>query len=177
ETVDVSEESEPEPTKRRITSRRVVKKKVTISANDNIIPDIDATLEIMTESVPELAKKNTGSRSSRSVVIQDTPSALNPKPVTSNPKLKGVPDESTVVSATSDEGTGIKPGVLDEENVITEEKVIFLEWVSEQESEYSEEDQLDDEEKDDKEGDADDEGDDHISDTQDTDGEDDETKL
>ncbi|GJV92754.1 hypothetical protein Tco_1540567, partial [Tanacetum coccineum] len=240
ETVDVSEESEPEPAKKKTASRRVVKKRVTISTDDNIIPDPDIALElgksislaeveeeeeatkqvhatharIVTESVPESAKKKTGSRSSRSVVIQDTPSAPNPKPVTSKPKLKGVqsltpakkedadimqalkeskktskrhpgtggssegtgtvpgvPDESTVVSATSDEGTGIKPGVPDEEKVITEEKVI-LEWGSKQESEYSEEDQLDDEEKDDKEGDADDEGNDHISDTQDTDDED-----
>ncbi|GKB68744.1 hypothetical protein Tco_0930156, partial [Tanacetum coccineum] len=202
ETVDVSEESEPEPAKKKTASRRVVKKKVTISADDNIIPDPDIALElgksislaeaeeeeatkqvhatyarIVTESVLESAKKKTGSRSSRSVVIQDTPSAPNPKPVTSKPKLKGVqsltpakkedadimqalkeskktskrqpgtgglskgtstvpgvPDESTVVSATSDEGIGIKLGVPDEEKVITKEKII-LEWGSEQENE------------------------------------------
>nr|GEV93416.1 retrovirus-related Pol polyprotein from transposon TNT 1-94 [Tanacetum cinerariifolium] len=107
----------------------------------------------MTESVLKSAKKKTGSRSSRSVVIQDTLSAPKPKPATLMPKLKGpgtegssegtgtipgVLDESTVVSAPSNEGTGTKPGVLDEE----------------------------------KEGDVDDEGDDHISDTQDTDDED-----
>nr|GEW57154.1 hypothetical protein [Tanacetum cinerariifolium] len=63
----------------------------------------------------------------------------------------GVPNESTVVFATSSEGTGIKPGVPDEEKDITKEK-------------------------DDKDGDADDEGDDHISDTQDADVEDVETK-
>ncbi|GJR43075.1 hypothetical protein Tco_1311178 [Tanacetum coccineum] len=68
----------------------------------------------------------------------------------------GVLDESTVVSATSSEGTGTKPGVLDEEKEITEENVI-LEWGSEQESEHYEEDKLDDKEKDEKEGDADDE--------------------
>ncbi|GJX41342.1 hypothetical protein Tco_0256332 [Tanacetum coccineum] len=89
--------------------------------------------------------------------------------------IPGVPNESTVVSATSNEGTGTKPGVPDKKKVITEEKVI-LEWGSEQESEYSEEDQLDDKEKYDKEGDGDDEGDDHISDTQDTNDEDDETE-
>ncbi|GKG29788.1 hypothetical protein Tco_0419686, partial [Tanacetum coccineum] len=66
--------------------------------------------------------------------------------------ILGVPDESTVVSATSSEGTG-----------------------SEQEREYSKEDLLDDEEKDDKDSDADDEDDDHISDTQDDDDEDAET--
>ncbi|GKD97923.1 hypothetical protein Tco_1381820, partial [Tanacetum coccineum] len=41
-----------------------------------------------------------------------------------------VPDESTVISATSSEGTGTKPGVPDEENVITKENII-LEWGSE----------------------------------------------
>ncbi|GJR72890.1 hypothetical protein Tco_0085255 [Tanacetum coccineum] len=130
--------------RKKTTSRRVVKKKVTISADDNIIPDLDVALElgksislaeaeeeeatkqvhatherIMTES----AKKKTGSRSSRSVVIQDTPSAPKPKPVTLKPKLKGsrgstkgtgtkpgVPDESTVVSATSHKGTGTNQG-------------------------------------------------------------------
>ncbi|GKD54564.1 hypothetical protein Tco_1287951, partial [Tanacetum coccineum] len=84
-------------------------------------------------------------------------------------------DESTVISATSSEGTGTKPRVPDEEKDITEENVI-LEWGSKEESEYSEEDQLDDEEKDVKESDADDEGDDHISYIQDTDDEDDETE-
>nr|GEW34227.1 hypothetical protein [Tanacetum cinerariifolium] len=108
----------------------------------------------MTESVLKSAKKKTGSGSSRSVVIQDTLSAPNPKPATLMPKLKGtegssegtgtipgVFDESTIISAPSSEGTGAKLGVLDEE----------------------------------KEGDVDDEGDDHISDTQDTDDED--TKI
>nr|GEY13497.1 nucleolar protein 58-like [Tanacetum cinerariifolium] len=43
---------------------------------------------IVIESVPASAKEKTGSKSSRSVVIQDTPSAPKPKPVTSKPKLK-----------------------------------------------------------------------------------------
>ncbi|GKA82868.1 hypothetical protein Tco_0789616 [Tanacetum coccineum] len=210
ETVDVSKESEPEPTKKKTSSKRRVKKKVTLSVDDNIISeDPHAALElaksisqteaeeaevarqvhatharIVTESVPESSKKKSGGRSSKSVVIQDTPSAPKSKPATTKTKLKGtggsnegtgtipgVPDESTVVSATSSEGTGIKPRVLDEEKDITEEKVI-LEWGDEQDSEYSN----DDVEKDDKDGDADDEGDDHISDTQDADDEDVETE-
>ncbi|GJS16130.1 retrovirus-related pol polyprotein from transposon TNT 1-94 [Tanacetum coccineum] len=44
--VDVSEESEPEPVKKKTTSRRVVKKKVTIFAANNIIPDPDVALEL-----------------------------------------------------------------------------------------------------------------------------------
>nr|GFA75671.1 hypothetical protein [Tanacetum cinerariifolium] len=168
--------------------------KVTLSADDNIISDDpDVALElaksisqtkaeeaeatrkvyaiharIMTESVPESAKKKSSGRSSKSVVIQDTPSTLNSKHATSKTKLKcalsltlqeqeaanimkalnkpEVPNESTVVSATSSEGTGTKPGILDEDKNITEEK-------------------------DDKDGDANDKGDDHISDTQDADDE------
>ncbi|GJW00953.1 hypothetical protein Tco_1556204 [Tanacetum coccineum] len=191
ETVDVSEDSEhePEPVKKKTASRRVVKKKVIISANDNIIPDPDVALELgksisLAEAeakeaakqvhdthariVTESAKKKTVSRSSRSVVIQDTPNIMQAL------KESKKTSKRQPGAGGSSEGTATKPGVPDEEKVITEEKVI-LEWGSEQESEYSEKDQLDDEEKDDKEGDVDDEGDDHISDTKDTDDEDDET--
>ncbi|GKC85477.1 hypothetical protein Tco_1141194 [Tanacetum coccineum] len=206
--------TEPEPVKKKTASRRVVMKKVTIFADDNSIPDPDVTLElgksislveaeeeaekqvyatherIVTESVPESAKKKTGSRSSRSVVIQDTLKAVDIMQALKESKktnkrqlgpgdssertgtIPWIPDKSAVVSATSNDGTGIKPG---QEKVITKEKVT-LEWGSIQESEYSEEDQLDDKEKDDKEGDADDEGNDYINDTQDTDDEDAETK-
>ncbi|GJU84200.1 hypothetical protein Tco_1291746 [Tanacetum coccineum] len=177
ETVDVSKESEPEPVKKKTASRRVIKKKVIISSDDNIIPDLDVALELgksisLAEAeeeeevakqvhathariVTESAKKNSVSGSSRSVVIQDTPSAPKSKPSISKPKLKGVqsltPEEqetaelckllkkSTVIYATSSEGTCTKPGVPDEEKVSIEEKVI-LEWRSEQESEYSKED-------------------------------------
>ncbi|GJU82904.1 hypothetical protein Tco_1285269 [Tanacetum coccineum] len=211
ETVDVSEESEPKPAKKRTASRIVVKKNVIIFTDDNIIPDPDVALElgksiniteaeedevarqvhathvrIMTEYVPEPTKKKTGGRSTRSVVIQDTPSAPKSKPATSKLKLKeskkpsrrqpgtggsskgigivpGVPDESIAVFATSSEGTGTKLGVPNEEKVSTEEMVI-LECGSEQESEYSEEelseeeeiDCIDSEEDDEKKDDTDD---------------------
>ncbi|GJV90985.1 hypothetical protein Tco_1538798 [Tanacetum coccineum] len=189
ETVDVSEESEsePEPVKKKNASRRVVKKKVTLSADDNIISDDpDAALEIaksisqteveeaeaarkvyatharvVTESVSKSDKKKSRGRSYKNIVIQDNLSAPKSKPATSKTKLKGtrgsnegtgsklgVPDESTVISATSSEGTG---------------------------SEHSDDDN-DDIEKDDRDGDDDDEGDDHISDTQDADDEDVKTK-
>nr|GEV22565.1 hypothetical protein [Tanacetum cinerariifolium] len=82
-----------------------------------------------------------------------------------------VPDESTIVSATSSEGTGAKQGVPDEEKDITKEKVIFK-WGDKQDNEFSN----DDVEKDDKDGDVDDKGDDHVSDTQDANDEDVETK-
>ncbi|GKB14652.1 retrovirus-related pol polyprotein from transposon TNT 1-94 [Tanacetum coccineum] len=169
ETVDVSEESEPEPepVKKKTSSKRRVKKKVTMSADDNIISDDpDAALElaksinktkaeeaeearqvhatyarIMTESVLESAKKKSGGRSSKSVVIQDTPSAPKSKPATSKTKLKGAPSltleeqeaadimqalkESKKTSKRqpgtggSNEGTGSKPGVPDESTVVS----------------------------------------------------------
>ncbi|GKE24787.1 hypothetical protein Tco_1436299, partial [Tanacetum coccineum] len=51
ETVDISEESEPEPepehVKKKTSSKRKVKKKVTLSADDNIIfDDLDTALEL-----------------------------------------------------------------------------------------------------------------------------------
>nr|GEW58149.1 hypothetical protein [Tanacetum cinerariifolium] len=95
ETVDVSEESKPEPelAKKKTASIRVVKKKVTLSADDNIITDdLDAALElaksisyteaeeakavrkvhatharIMTEYVSESAKKKSSGRSSKTL--------------------------------------------------------------------------------------------------------------
>nr|GEW36254.1 hypothetical protein [Tanacetum cinerariifolium] len=79
-------------------------------------------------------------RSTRSVVIQDTPSALNPKPSASNPKLKGVQyltleeqEAADVMQALkeskktskrqsttegSSEGTGRIPGVPNESTVV-----------------------------------------------------------
>nr|GEU96016.1 retrovirus-related Pol polyprotein from transposon TNT 1-94 [Tanacetum cinerariifolium] len=191
ETVDVFKESkpEPEPVKRKTISRRVIKKKVIIYANDNIIPDPDVALElgksislakaeekattkqvhatharIVTEYVLESAKKKSSSISLKSKLKGTEGSSKG------TGTIPRVPDESTVIFATSSEGTCTKPGVLDEEKDITEENVI-LECGLEQESEYSKEDQLDDKEKDDKEGDSDDESDDHISDAKDTDDE------
>ncbi|GKA21317.1 hypothetical protein Tco_0701306 [Tanacetum coccineum] len=213
ETVDVSEESkpEPEPVKKKTSSKRRVKKKVTLFTDDNIISvDPDAALElaksisqteakeaeatrkvhatyarIVTESVSETAKKKLGGKSSKSVVIQDTPSAPKSKHTTLKTKLKGAPfltpkeQEAARRQAEdkqnkSKEGTGIKPGVPDEENDITKEKVI-LEWGDEQDSEHFDDDN-DDVKKDDTDGDADDKGDGHINDTQDADDEDVKTK-
>nr|GEU52489.1 hypothetical protein [Tanacetum cinerariifolium] len=82
ETIDVSEEfkPEPKPIKRKTTSRRVVMKKVTIFAADNIIPEPDVTLEL-------------GTRGSSEGIGT----------------IPGVLDESIIVSATSSEGSGTKP--------------------------------------------------------------------
>ncbi|GKC69222.1 hypothetical protein Tco_1115105, partial [Tanacetum coccineum] len=184
--VDVFEESDSEPTRKRTASRRVVKKKVTISAADNIIPDLDVTLELgkaisLTEVAEEEAARQVHATHAR-IVIESIlePARRRPsgiafrdtsqvsKKVFSNPsqKLKGVqsltheeqeaadtmkalkeskktsrrhpgtrgssegtgsipgvPNESTIVSATSSEGIGTIPGVPDEEKVTSEENI------------------------------------------------------
>nr|GEV45869.1 hypothetical protein [Tanacetum cinerariifolium] len=167
ETVNVSEESKPkpEPAKKKTTSKRVVKKKVTLSVDDNIIfGDPDAALElakIVTESFSESAKKKSSGRSSKSVVIHDTPSAPKSKSATLKTKLKGAltltpqEEEAADIMQALKEGTGSKPRVSDEDKDITEEKVI-LEWGDKQDSEffYDNDDDDDDDEKDDKDGDA-----------------------
>ncbi|GKC26164.1 hypothetical protein Tco_1033458, partial [Tanacetum coccineum] len=193
-------ESEPEPelARKKTSSKRRVKKKVTLSADDNIIfDDLDVALElaksiskteaeeveaarkvyatharIVTESVPESAKKKSGGRTLKESKKTSRRQSGTGGSNEGTGSKSGVPDESTVISSTSSKGTGIKPRVPNEEKDITKEKVI-LEWGDEQDSEYS-----DDVEKDDKDGDADadDEGDDHISDTQDADDEDVETE-
>nr|GEV62949.1 integrase, catalytic region, zinc finger, CCHC-type, peptidase aspartic, catalytic [Tanacetum cinerariifolium] len=171
--------------KKKTASRRVVKKKATLLDDDNIISDdSDVALElaksisqtkaeeaeaarkvhaayarIVAESISESAKKKSSGRSSKSVVIQETPSATNSKSATLKTKLKG---------------TSAKLGVLDKDKDITKENVI-LEWRDEQDSEHSDHDN-EDAKKDEKDGDADDEGDDHVSDKQDDDDKDDKTE-
>ncbi|GJS79507.1 hypothetical protein Tco_0729388 [Tanacetum coccineum] len=108
---------------------------------------------IVTESVPESAKKKSGGRKQEAAniiqALKESKKTSRRQPGTEdsnegNGSKPRVPDESTVISATSSEGT---------------------------DSEHSDDDN-DDVEKDDKDGDGDDEGIDHISDTQDVDDED-----
>nr|GEW06350.1 hypothetical protein [Tanacetum cinerariifolium] len=182
ETVDVSEESQPkpEPAKKKNASRRVVKKKVTFSAGDNIISDdpntalelaksisqtnaeeaeearnVHAThARIVIEFVSESAKKKSSGRSSKSVVNQDTLSAPKSKPATSKAKLKGAPSLTLAKQEAA--------------NIMQALKESLLMWGDEQDSEHS-----DDAEKDEKHDDTDDEGYDHVSDKQDDDDDED----
>ncbi|GKC45108.1 hypothetical protein Tco_1062830 [Tanacetum coccineum] len=145
------------------------------------------SVDVSDKSKLEPAKKKTGSRSTRGVVIQDTPSAPKPKAATLNLKLKVVqsltPKEQEALDTMqalkeckktskrqsgtrgSSEGTGRIPGVPDEST-----------GVSATLSEGTEDSQLifDEEEKKNNDGDADDEDedDDHISDIHDTNDED-----
>ncbi|GJZ84227.1 hypothetical protein Tco_0649566 [Tanacetum coccineum] len=166
-TIDVSEESYPEPARKQEAARLV-----------------HAThARIVTESVPEparrrppgiafrdtsrVSKKVSSDPSQKLKGVQsltleeqeatDTMQALKESKKTSRRqpgtggssegtgRIPVVPDESIVFSATSSEGTGTNPGVPNAEKVTSESNVI-LEWGSKQESEYSEEDQRDDEE-------------------------------
>ncbi|GKE14725.1 hypothetical protein Tco_1422302, partial [Tanacetum coccineum] len=176
----------PKPAKKKTASKRVVKKKVTMSADDNIISDDpDATLELVksisqtkaeeaevarkvhathARIVTESAKKKFGGRSSKSVVIEDTLSAPKSKTATSEAKLKGALYLTPIEQEATNIMQALKERVLDEDKDITEEKVI-LEWEDEQDSEHSDDDE--------KDGDADDE---HVSDKQDDDDEDDQTE-
>nr|GEV15377.1 hypothetical protein [Tanacetum cinerariifolium] len=126
ETVDVSEESKPEPktVKRKTSSKRRVKKKVTLSADDNIIyDDPDTAFELgkrkssKVSSDPPKKLKGVPSLTPKEQEAADIMQALKESKKTSKrqPRTEGsskgtgtiprVPDESTVVSATSSEET------------------------------------------------------------------------
>ncbi|GJT30095.1 hypothetical protein Tco_0910370 [Tanacetum coccineum] len=158
ETVDVSKESDSEPVRKRTASRGVVKKKVTITTDDNIIPEPDIALElgksislteaaeeeaarqvhvtharIVTEPIPELARRRPSEQ-----IAADTMRALKESKKTNRRQLgtggssegtgvsPGIPDESTVVPATSSEGIG-----SEQESEYTEEEDDdeMIEWV------------------------------------------------
>ncbi|GKD54554.1 hypothetical protein Tco_1287941, partial [Tanacetum coccineum] len=170
-TVDVFEESEPElePAKKKNSSKRRVKKKVTLSADDNIISDDpDAALELaksisQTEVEEAEAARKVHATHAR-IVIESVPKSAK--------KKSGGRCASSLTPA-EQEATDIMQALKerdpDVDKDITKEKVI-IEWGDEQDSKHSDDDN-DDVEKDDKDGDADDEGD-HIGDTQDADDED-----
>ncbi|GJX15275.1 hypothetical protein Tco_0207033 [Tanacetum coccineum] len=161
--VDVFEESESEPARKRTASRRVVKKKVVIFAADNIIPDPDVALELgkslsLTEAAEEEAARQVHATHAR-IMTESVSESARRRP-------SGLPSEILL-----SEGTGTKPGVLDEEKVTYEENVILV-WGSEQESGYSKEYQGDDEEvdwidSDEDEEKKDDTDDDKINDNKD----------
>ncbi|GJR85373.1 hypothetical protein Tco_0209384 [Tanacetum coccineum] len=138
--VEVFGESDSKPARKRTASRRVVKKKITISTADNIIPDPDVALEIGKSISSTEAAKKEAARSTRGVVIQDPSSVPKLKPANSKLKIKGVqpltPEEheyADIMQALkeikktsrrlpgtggSSEGTGVSPGVLDKSTVI-----------------------------------------------------------
>ncbi|GJU23534.1 hypothetical protein Tco_1156876 [Tanacetum coccineum] len=114
-------------------------KKLTLSANDNIISDDpDTALELgksisQTKAEEAQATKQVHATHARIVTesVPEPTKRTKSGKVTSDPpkKLKGVPSLTPEEQEAADiiEGTGTKPEVLEEEKEITEENVI-LEW-------------------------------------------------
>ncbi|GJU41386.1 hypothetical protein Tco_1194343 [Tanacetum coccineum] len=125
-TIDVSEESDPEPVKRRNGNRSTRG----VSSTDELLA-ADTMQAIKESKKINRRQPNSGGSS------EGTGS------------IPGVPDESTIVFSPSSEGTGTKPGVLDEEKDIFEAKAdTILDRGSEEESEYSDEENVNEEEDD-----------------------------
>ncbi|GJW32736.1 hypothetical protein Tco_0052768 [Tanacetum coccineum] len=166
ETIDVSEEFElePEPAKKKTASKRVVKKKVTLSVDDNIISDDpDAALGVIAY-VLIIQPKAEEDRSIKGKVHVYTSRSKRNKKIqqTTTKRTGGLQMRDTL-------------GFIDEEKDITQKERFIQEWEHYTDSEFSD-DYNDDVEKYDKDGNADDEGVDHVSDTQHVDDEDDETE-
>ncbi|GKA52129.1 hypothetical protein Tco_0745325 [Tanacetum coccineum] len=110
ESVDVSDESEPEPLIRmKTSSKRVTKKKATISVDDNIVPEPDIALELaksisLTKAEEEAAGRQVHATHARIV------SEFVPEPARRRWRMLG----RQPGTGGSDEGTGEIPGVPDE---------------------------------------------------------------
>ncbi|GJR83613.1 hypothetical protein Tco_0154398 [Tanacetum coccineum] len=155
ESIDVSEESEPKPAKKKTDSRST--RGVFIKDPPSAPKPKPTALKLKLKGVQSLTPKEQEAA--------DTMQALKESKKTSRrqPGTRG-----------SSEGTGRIPGVLDESTVVS----ATSSEGTENESEHFDDSQLnfDVKEKKDNDGDADDEGDDHISDIQDTNDEDAETE-
>ncbi|GJZ47966.1 hypothetical protein Tco_0601798 [Tanacetum coccineum] len=146
--VDVSGESDSEPARKQTSSRRVIKKKATITADDNIVPEPNVALELgksisLSEAAEEEAARDTSSVSKKmsydlsqkltgvqtlspeEQIVADTMKSLKESKKTNRrqPCTKG-----------SSEGTGVSPGVPNASTIIHAASSEVIE------SEYSEED-------------------------------------
>ncbi|GJU26108.1 hypothetical protein Tco_1164729 [Tanacetum coccineum] len=136
-TIDVSKESDSEPARKRTSSRRVIKNKVTISADDNIIPDPDIALELgKSMSLTEATEKEAARQG---IAFRDTSGVSKKTSLDLSQKLKGIqtltPEEKLAADTMqapkasknsiksqphaggSSEGTGTKPTIPDESTV------------------------------------------------------------
>ncbi|GKD71945.1 hypothetical protein Tco_1326035, partial [Tanacetum coccineum] len=147
EQVEVFEESEPEPklVKKRTSSKKRVKKTVTISTEDNIIPDPDVSLELgksisLTEAEEAEAARKVHATHAR-IVTESVPTPARRRSSKTSHKLKGIQsltlEEQEVVDTIKalkesrkssrrqpgirgpNAGTGSKPKVPDESTVIS----------------------------------------------------------
>ncbi|GKF07501.1 hypothetical protein Tco_0041725, partial [Tanacetum coccineum] len=119
--VEVSDESDVEPAKRQIGRKIMSKKKVSISADDNIIPEPYIALELAKSmSLAETVEEEAASAEEQLVADMMQALKANKKSSKSQPYVggsskgtdtkPGVPGESTVILTTSDEGTGLNQG-------------------------------------------------------------------
>nr|GEZ08726.1 hypothetical protein [Tanacetum cinerariifolium] len=127
--LDVSKDFDSEPVKKQTSIRRVIKKKFTITTDDNIIPKPGVALELgksisLTEVTEEEAARQVHATHARIM----TKSA--PKPARRRPSEKIVADTMKALKVSkktsrrqpgtrgSSKGTGVSPGVLDESIVV-----------------------------------------------------------
>nr|GEV49174.1 retrovirus-related Pol polyprotein from transposon TNT 1-94 [Tanacetum cinerariifolium] len=128
--VDVFEKSDSELARKRTSSRRVIKNKVTISVADNIIPDLVVALElgksiILTEATEEEAARKVHATHAR-IAIESVPEPARRRPskqeaANTMQALKERKKTSRRQPGTggSSEGTGRMPGVLDESIIVS----------------------------------------------------------
>ncbi|GJT35711.1 hypothetical protein Tco_0926130 [Tanacetum coccineum] len=88
--VDVSKESDSEPDRKKTASRRVIKKKVIIYVDDNIIPDPDIALELgksisLTEAAEEEAARQVHTTHTK-IVTESVPKPARRRPSGKNNK-------------------------------------------------------------------------------------------
>ncbi|GJX76295.1 hypothetical protein Tco_0323106 [Tanacetum coccineum] len=167
--VEVSDESEPEPARRKTGSKRMSKKKVSISADDNIIPEPDVALELgksmsLDEAVEEEEARQVHATHEWIVTESD------PKPARRRPSEQRFANTMQALKANrksnrsqphtggSSEGIGVSPGVLDEEETVDKE----IEWLTTDEEEEKKDDNEDDRSIDNEKNDDDKETDDEF---------------
>ncbi|GJU32605.1 hypothetical protein Tco_1176194 [Tanacetum coccineum] len=131
----IMNEPVPKPTRRRplgiaFRDTSIVSKKMSSDSSQKLKGVQTLTLEEQIDADTMKALKESKKTSMRQPCTGGSSKGIGVTP--------GVPDESTIVPATSSERTGTNPGVPDKEKVTSEDKVI-LEWGSKQESEYSKE--------------------------------------
>nr|GEV15496.1 hypothetical protein [Tanacetum cinerariifolium] len=117
-TIDVYEELDPKPTRKRTASRRVVKKKVTIIVDDNIILEADIALELgKSISLTEAAEEETTRQVHATHARIATKLVLKP---TRRRPSKQIADDTMKALKESKKTSMRQPGVLDEEKVSSE---------------------------------------------------------
>ncbi|GJT21892.1 hypothetical protein Tco_0891829 [Tanacetum coccineum] len=147
--VEVSDESDSEPARKQTGSRRVIKKKVSIFVEDNIIPEPDVALELvksmsLTEAAEEEAARQVYATHESIKVQQESANAGGSSEGTGTKPW--VLDESTCILSTLHEGTGTKLGVPDEvQGSFAAKADVILDWGSKEDNEYFEEENVDEE--------------------------------